>query len=212
MALAHGARDLHGETFVDQQFTQRRAAPRLPIGVVAFVSFDQRAHFAATGGGRVANDVREFVCEPEWDQFGVEPQPLRFRVGDTGEVFEADECDATPAQDEFTRIRRTDTDHQHHIIGHVGFEQRLHLALGLRRKCDDVHASEQRTQVVAIGVDRGANHFVEMGPGRLKDIVVPVGSEERAMALKVLAICRVAISGIENGEKIRKEIDQHQRP
>ena len=32
------------------------------------------------------------------------------------------------------------------------------------------------------------------------------------MALEILAISRVAIGGIENGEKIRKEIDQHQRP
>ena len=164
MALAHGARDLHRESFIDQQFAQRCAAPRLPVGVVAFLSFDQRAHFAAAGRRRVTNDVSEFVGEPEWDQLGVEPQPLRFRVGDTSKMFEANERDATPAEDELTRIGRADADHQHHVVRHVGFEQLLHLALGLGRQRDDVHATKQGKQIIAIGVDRGANHFVEVGP------------------------------------------------
>ena len=73
--------------------------------------------------------MRDFVREPERNQFGIEPEALRVRVGDTREVLEAHERHATAVDDQFTGVCRAHADHEHHIVGDVDVEQGADLLL-----------------------------------------------------------------------------------
>jgi hypothetical protein len=77
---------------------------------------------------------------------------------------------------------------------------------------DDVGAGEQCVEVVAVGVDRCANDFVEMWTLRLEDVVVPVRSEKGTMPIEVRVIRVNAVGAVQDGEEIWKEVDDHQQP
>ena len=73
----------------------------------------------------------------------------------------------------------------------------------------DVHFVEQRAQVLPVGGERGANHFIGVGRVGIEDVVTPVSGENRCVLLEVAMVRRLRSAGRKRGEKFRDQIDEH---
>lgn len=155
---------MDGESFVHEEFAQRSLASGFPVGVIAPGILHEIAHGAAAGGRGVADDVRDFMCQPERDQFRIETETLRVGIGDAREVFKAHKGHTAAFDDELSCIGGADTDHEDNIVGDIDIEQRANLVFGRAGQRDNIRGGQQRMQITAIG-DRGGTYDVfEMGP------------------------------------------------
>ena len=170
------------------------------------------AHFTARRGRGVAHDVRDLVRQPERNEFWIEAETLRVRIGHTGEVLEAHERDAASVDHQLAGIGGANANHNDDIEGDVGLEQLLDAPLGLLCERDDIGAREQCVQVIARRLHGRAHDFFKVWARRLQHIVVPIRRENLAMPIEIRVIRRFWIGGVQHGEKIRKEVDQHQQP
>jgi hypothetical protein len=202
--------DLHGETFVDEELTERGAPSRFPVRVVAAGVADQLAELTPTRRRGVADDVSDLVREPERDKLRVQPEALRLAVGDAREVLQADEGDAAAIDDELAGVRRADAHHEHDVDIDVGIEQRGALLFGRAGEGDDIGALEHRPEVGPVSERGGANDFEKVWAVGIDDVVVPVGFEEAAVGGEVALVGGETIWAAENREEIRQQVNEHQ--
>ena len=102
--------------------SQRRAASRIPIRVIAIGLVDERADLAAASWRRVSDSVSHFVRQPHRNQLGIETKSLCFVVGHAGEVLQTHESNTATGHHELTGIRGADTDHENDIDVDVAFK------------------------------------------------------------------------------------------
>ena len=153
--------------------------------------------------------MRHLVRDPQWQQMGCQPHPVRLRVRAAGEVLEADERHAPPAHHELARVRGAHADHEvevHRAVGVSEVERALHRLLGDRH---DIDVLEQPLQIRAVGVKRREHDLLGMRRGRVEHVVVPVAGEHRLVPLEILVIGRQGIGRGTDREELRHEIDEH---
>ena len=167
------------------------------------------AQLASARRRDVANDVRDLVREPERNQLGIEAEALGLRIRGAGEMLETHERDALSFDDELTRVRGADADHEHDVDVAVHGEQLAALLLGVSRERDDVDAVEHRRQIRSTGGQARSHDVHEMRTIGIDDVVVPVGFENLLMSSEVALVSGEAIGAVENSKKVRQQIDQH---
>jgi hypothetical protein len=149
--------------------------------------------------------------EPERDQLRLEAESLRVRVGDPGEVLQADEGGCPPPDHQLAGIGSADTDHEYHVDVDVRFDQPCAPLLGCSCEGDDVGPGEHRAKVGASGVDRPLDNVAEMRTFGVDDVVVPVCLQQTPMGGVVPLIGGDPVGALENREEIREQIDEHCR-
>src|SRR5476651_1220250 len=153
--------------------------------------------------------MRELMCKPERKQLGVKAEALSVGISNGGKVLETSECDPTTVDDQLASVCRTDTHHEHDVDVDVLLEEQC--AALFRGACqrDDVRTLEHLAEIGAVR-ERGAPYDVgEMRAFGVNDVVVPVRLEKMAVGFVVSLVCGDAVGAIENGEKIRQQVDQH---
>ena len=121
--------------------------------------------------------------------------PVGRGIDPAGEVLDAYERHALAVHHELARVRRPDTDHEHDVDLLIDFEQVLGSRDRLFGQMHDVHFVEQRAQVLPVGGERGANHFIGVRRIGIEDIVAPVSGENRRVLLEVAMVCRLRSVG-----------------
>ena len=124
-------------------------------------------------------------------------------------MLEADEGHATPGHHQLAGIGAAQTHHEIGVGGPIDLQDLLGLGDRLFGELHDIDRVREMPQVVAIGLERRRDHVVRMRTVGVEYVVVPVGVEDEAMRFAVVPIRRFSIVGIEHGEKIREQVDQH---
>ena len=137
--------------------------------------------------------MRDLVRDPERQQRGREAHAVRLRVRPSGEMLEADERDPAPADDQLSRIRAADAHHEVEIHRAVGLEQVHGPAQRVLGHGDDVHVFEQAPEVGAVGAQRRLDDRRRVRGRGIENVVLPVGTQNGAMAIEVLVVCRGTI-------------------
>jgi hypothetical protein len=149
------------------------------------------------------------VSQPQRDELRIEAESLGLFVCHSGEVLEAHEGNATAPNDQLTRVRGADTNHEHDIDVDIGLEQSGTAMLGIARQRDDIGALQHCAEITPVRVHRRVYDITKVRTFGIDDVIVPVCLEKTAVRGEVAVVGSGSVSAIENGKEIWQQVDQH---
>src|SRR5918994_725329 len=210
-ARSHRLRRMHGKTLVHEQLPQCGTAARRPVVVVATAFGYEPAHVTRAGGGCVAHGVGELVSQPDRNEVRRQAHSVGLRVHSPGEVLQADEGYAATAYHQFTGIGATEAYHEVCVSGPIDTDELFGSCDGFFGQPYDVGGCGERVEIAALRSEGGGDDLVGVRGFRVEDVVTPICVEDESVGFAILPIRRFPVGGLQDREKIRKEIDQHAR-